>query len=494
MVTAATASPTSRSGDVHATAPGEDLSGLTAAAADFAAGLSFADLDPELLQLSKRCLIDGLGVMLAGSEQPGMAALDAFIAAEAGSGQSRLLGAAARRVPATRAALWAGTAGHAMDWDDTQLAEGPGRPYGLLMHPTVPPLAAALAVSDLVAGEEGRPVDGRRFLTAFNAGFEVACKIAEAMNPDHYMRGFHTSGTIGTFAAAVTAAKLLGLDAGGIARTLGVAASMAAGIRAGFGTMTKPLHVGRAAENGVTAALLVRGGFTANEEALDGKWGYLAVAGPGGEPALVRERFGKPFTMVSPGVSIKPYPSGVLTHPSMDALLFLLREENLKPGDIARVTLRAGRNVLGPIRYRIARTELEGKFSFAFLLSAIILRRRCGKAEFTDAFVASPECQAMQQKVETAFDQEIEDLGWERIRSRVVVETKDGRTLERWADENYRGSPHNSLSDAEVEGKFRDCAAGLLDEARVDAVLQSIWSCDSLPDAGALLAQLDWRK
>ncbi|GAB4359448.1 MAG: MmgE/PrpD family protein [Kiloniellaceae bacterium] len=489
MATAATASQ-----DVHATAPGEDLSGLTAAAARFTAAVTFADLDAEVLHLSKRCLIDGLGVMLAGSEQPGMAALDAFIAGEGGKGVCRMLGAAARRLPATRAALWAGTAGHAMDWDDTQLAEGPGRPYGLLMHPTVPPLAAALAVADLVAQEEGRPVDGKRFLAAFNAGFEVACKIAEAINPDHYMRGFHTSGTIGTFAATATAAKLLGLDAAGIARALGVAASMAAGIRAGFGTMTKPLHVGRAAENGVTAALLVRGGFTANEEALDGKWGYLAVAGPGGEPALVRERFGKPFTMASPGISIKPYPSGVLTHPSMDALLFLLHDAGIAADDIARVTLRAGRNVLGPIRYRIAKTELEGKFSFAFLLAAIILRGRCGKAEFTDAFVASPECQAMQQKVETAFDQQIEDMGWERIRSKVVVETKDGRTLERWADENYRGSPHNPLSDAEVEGKFRDCAAGLLDEARVDAVLRSIWDCDSLDDTGVLLEQLSWRR
>lgn len=479
--------------DVHATAPGEDLSGLTAAASRFAAEVAFGDLDAEVLKLSKRCLIDGLGVMLAGSEQPGMAPLDGFITAEGGSGQSRLLGAAGRRVPATRAALWAGTAGHAMDWDDTQLAEGPGRPYGLLMHPTVPPLAAALTVSDLVAAEEGRPVDGKRFLTAFNAGFEVACKIAEAINPDHYMRGFHTSGTIGTFAAAATAAKLLGLDAAGIARALGVAASMAAGIRAGFGTMTKPMHVGRAAENGVTAALLVRGGFTANEEALDGKWGYLAVAGPGGDPALVRERFGKPFTMASPGISIKPYPSGVLTHPSMDALLFLLRDESIGPNDVERVTLRAGRNVLGPIRYRIAKTELEGKFSFAFLLSAIILRGRCGKAEFTDAFVASPDCQAMQERVETAFDQQIEDMGWERIRSKVVVETKDGRTLERWADENYRGSPHNPLSDEEVEGKFRDCAAGLLDDAKVGAALQAVWDCETLADAGTLLTLLEWR-
>lgn len=480
--------------DVHSTAPGQDLSGLTRAAVDFVAGLDFGHLAPEALHLSSRCIIDGLGVMLAGSEQPGMAALESFITAEGGTGRVRMLGDAGRLLPATRAALWAGTAGHAMDWDDTQLAEGPGRPYGLLMHPTIPPLAAALCVSDLVAGEEGQAVDGRRFLAAFNAGFEVGCKVAEAIDPDHYMRGFHTSGTIGTFAAAATAAKLLRLDADGIARTLGIAASMASGIRAGFGTMTKPMHVGRAAENGVTAALLAREGFTANTEALDGKWGYLAVAGPGGEPALVRDRFGAPLSMVSPGVSIKPYPSGVLTHPSMDALLFLMREHGLVAADVARVTLRAGRNVLGPIRYRIAKTELEGKFSFAFLLAAIILRGRCGKAEFTDEFVASDACQAMQHKIETAFDQQIEDMGWDRIRSRVVVETTDGRTIDRWADENYRGSPHNPLSDAEVEDKFRDCAAGLIDADRTGRVLAAAWGLRDLPDVSVLLALLDWNR
>ncbi|NNU80159.1 MmgE/PrpD family protein [Halovulum dunhuangense] len=480
--------------DIHATAPGQDLSGLTDAAVRFVAGLDFAQLSPEALHLSSRCIIDGLGVMLAGTEQPGMAPLDAFIAAEGGIGKARMLGQADRLLPATRAALWAGTAGHAMDWDDTQLAEGPGRPYGLLMHPTIPPLAAALVTADLVAREEGRPVDGKRFLTAFNAGFEVGCKVAEAIDPDHYMRGFHTSGTIGTFAAAATAAKMLGLDENGIARALGMAASMASGIRAGFGTMTKPMHVGRAAENGVTAALLARGGFTANTEALDGKWGYLAVAGIGGEPALVRERFGAPLSMVSPGVSIKPYPSGVLTHPSMDALLFLMRDEGLTAADVAGVTLRAGKNVLGPIRYRIAKTELEGKFSFAFLLSAIILRGRCGKAEFTDEFVASEECQAMQHKVETLFDQQIEDMGWERIRSKVVVETKDGRVLERWADENYRGSPHNPLSDTEVEGKFRDCAAGLIDEATTRAVLDAAWGMRDLDDVSVILDRLSWKK
>ncbi len=471
----------------------DDLAGLTAACVSFVRNLRYEDIPDEGIGLSKRCLIDGCGVMLAGSEQPLMAPLRGFIASQGGPIQSRLLGDASMRVPAPRAALWHGTAGHAMDWDDTQLAEGPGRPYGLLMHPTVPPLAAALAVSDLVREETGKPVDGRRFLTAFNAGFEIACKIAEAINPDHYMKGFHTSGTIGTFAAVATAAKLLALDERQLAQAIGIAASSASGIRAGFGTMTKPLHVGRAAENGVTAALLARQGFTGNEEALDGKWGYLAVAGRGGNASLVRDRLGKPFSMVDPGLSIKPYPSGVLTHPSMDALLALLRENDIAAEDVEAVTLHAGRNVLGPIRYRIASSELEGKFSFAFLLSAIILRRAAGKAEFTDEFVLSPECQAMQDRIETRFDQSIENMGWDRIRSRIELVTKDGRRFERWADEAYRGSPHNPLSDEEVRGKFRNCAEGLLDDDRVERFFECVEALPGSTDVVGLLTALEWR-
>lgn len=470
------------------------LSGLTAAAAAFVADLRFSDLHGETLRLSRRCILDGLAVALGGSEQPGMAPLAAYIDSLGGTAQARMIGRGERRVPAHLAALWSATAGHAMDWDDTQLAEGPGRPYGLLMHPTMPPLVAALTLSDLVAAETGKPVGGERFVTAFAAGFEVGCKVAEAINPDHYMRGFHTSGTIGTFAAAAAAAKMLGLDAEGVAKTLGLAASMASGIRAGFGTMTKPMHVGRAAENGITAALLVRHGFSANPEALDGRWGYLAIAGPGGEPALVRDRFGAPHTMVSPGVSIKPYPSGVLTHPSMDAMLFLMRETGLAPEEIESVRLKAGSNVLGPIRFRIATTELEGKFSFAFLLAAIILKGRAGKAEFTDEFVSSAACQEMQARIETEFDRAIEDMGWDRIRSKVEVTTKDGRHFERWADENYRGSPHNPLSDAELEAKFRDCADGLLSPGRIEALFDMVWSIETADDVGRLFDLLDWQR
>lgn len=471
----------------------DHLSGLTQAAVRHVQQTTFAAMDAEHLRLARRCVLDGLAVTVGGSEQHGMAPLLSYIRRRGDQGEARLVGLNGARTSAPLAALWMGTAGHAMDWDDTQLAEGPGRPYGLLMHPTMPPLAAALCTAELKARETGRPVDGATFLTAFATGFEVGCKIAEAITPDHYMRGFHTSGTIGTFAAAAAAAKMLELDAGQTARALGMAASMAAGVRANFGTMTKPLHVGRAAENGVTAALLAREGFTANEEALDGRWGYLAIAGPGGEPALVRDRFGAPPTMVTPGVSIKPYPSGVLTHPSMDALLFLMRDEGLSAEDIEAITINAGSNVLGPIRFQVARTELEGKFSFQFLLAAIALRGRAGKVEFTDAFVSSSECQAMQARIQTRFDQGIEDMGWDRIRSRIDLVTRDGRRLERWADEAYRGGPHNPLSDAQLEDKFRDCAAGIIDEAGCQALFDAVWSLEAAPDVSVIFDRLAWR-
>jgi len=463
-------------------------SSLTHEAAAFAADLTFKDIPEEALHIARRCVLDGLAVMLAGSEQEAIDVAERYIRKTGGNPQSRVIGDAGLKIPAHLAAFWNGLAGHIMDWDDTQLAEGPGRPYGLLTHPTVPPLAACLVIGDSLGG-----IDGETFLTAFVAGFEVECKVAEAINPDHYNLGFHTSGTIGTFGSAVAAAKLLGLDAAGIARVIGGAASMAAGIRANFGTMGKPMHVARAAENGVTAALLVADGFTFNEEALDGQWGYLEVAGRGGEPELVLGRFGKPFSIVTPGLSIKPYPSGVLTHPSMDAMGFLMQESKLRPEDIDKVTLFAADNILQPIRFRIANTHLEGKFCMAFLLSAMIIAGKAGKAEFCDDFVQSAAVQNMQKRVFTAFDPEIDAMGHDRIRSRLEVVTKDGRTIERWADENYRGSPHNPLSDGEVEGKFRDCAAGLIGETATRKVFDAVWSLEMQANACDLYALLDWR-
>jgi 2-methylcitrate dehydratase PrpD len=471
---------------------GEEMSnitGLTRAVADFVATLDGSDLPEEAVRLARRCILDGLAVSVAGTEQLGFEILLNHVKETGGHPQARFIGSSGSKVAVHQAALLNGLAGHAMDWDDTQLAEGPGRVYGLLTHPTVPPLAAGLALADMLGN-----VDGRTFLTAFMAGFEVECKIAETIHPDHYLKGFHSSGTIGTFGAAACAAKLLGLDADQTARAIGIAASMASGIRANFGTMTKPLHVGRAAQNGVTAVLLARQGFTADGEALDGPWGYLAVAGRGGEPQRLLNRLGKPFSIISPGVSIKPYPCGVLTHPSMDAMLKILRDHDLTADRIERIRLFAGANILGPIRYKSAHNALEGKFCLPFLLSAIAVAGKAGKKEFTDAFVQRPEVQEMQTRIDTILDPDIDRLGYDRIRSKVEVETKTGEIFVQEADENYRGGPDNPLTDAELEQKFLDCAAGVLDGEQCRDVFDSVWNLEKLADVGKLLATINSSK
>jgi 2-methylcitrate dehydratase PrpD len=386
-------------------------------------------------------------------------------------------------VPAPIGARVLGTAGHAHDWDDTQVSRDPDHQYGLLTHPTIPPLAAALVI-----GQRRGGVSGRDLMLAFLAGFEVECKISEWMLPEHYKRGFHSSGTVGTFGAAVAAAKLLGLTGEKLAWALGIAASMAAGIRVNFGTMTKPLHVGRAAENGVTAALLAERGFTADPVALDGPWGFFSVHGGGASEDKTRDGFGKTWSIVQPGVSIKPYPSGILTHQSMDTMLRLVEEHDLAPEQVERIDFFAGGNILKPIRYPIAKNHLEAKFCMPALLAMIVLRRQAGRLEFSDAFVASDAMQAMQRRIRTELDPAIEAQGTDKIRSRIEVETRDGRKLVAWADERYRGGPDNPMSDADLEGKFRACTDGLLDDARQAEVIETVWRVETLADATRLAA------
>lgn len=370
-----------------------------------------------------------------------------------------------------------------MDWDDTQVSVNPDRVYGLLTHPTIPPLTACLAVSEKL----GR-VSGKRFLTAFLAGFEVECKVAEAISPDHYKKGFHTSGTIGTFGAAMATAKLMELDETQLRYTIGLAASMGAGIRANFGTMTKSLHVGQATHNGVTAAMLSKDGFEANMDALDGPWGFFQVFGGGFDQDKIAGCFGKPHAIIDPGVSIKPYPSGVLTHPSMDTMLAIVVENDLKPDDIEGVVLYAGTNILKPIRYQVARDELEAKFCMPFLLCAGAISRKAVVREFTHEFVNSPQVQALIKRIRTVFDPKIEAKGWDKIRSILEVTLKDGRKFIRESDERYRGGPDNPLSDEELQSKCTDCTEELLGQEARENVIETIAALEQVDSVEKLIA------
>jgi 2-methylcitrate dehydratase PrpD len=375
-----------------------------------------------------------------------------------------------------------GTAGHAHDWDDSQVSRDPTHVYGLLTHPTIPPLAAALVMAQRVTGS-----DGKSFMAAFLTGFEVECKISEWMLPQHYLRGMHSSATVGTFGAYAAAAKLMGLAREELRNGFGIAASFAAGIRCNFGTMTKPLHVGRAAENGVTAALLAGRGFTADADALDGPWGFFAVHGGGATAEKLSQGFGRTWTVIDPGVSIKPYPCGVLTHPTIDLMLKLVTGNDIQPESIKAAKVYAGSNILNPIRYPVAANHLQAKFSLPAALAMIALARRAGKREFSDEFVGSPAMQAMQRKITTELDPDIERMGFEKMRSRIAIELTGGRIIEGWADERYRGGPDNPMTDAEVDAKARSCCEGVLDDRATETLIRTAREVVGLADVTKLM-------
>src|ERR1041384_6092902 len=377
----------------------------TAAAAEFVERVIFDAIPAEAIRIGTRCLLDGLGLFVAGSEEPTVEILVEDAAATGGRPDALLLSRGNTKVPAPMAARILGTAGHAHDWDDSQVSLDPAHVYGLFTHPTIPPLSSALVMAQKLGG-----IDGKTFMLAFLTGFEVECKISEWMLPQHYLRGMHSSATVGPFGAYAAAAKLLGLRDDKLRSGFGIAASFAAGIRCNFGTMTKPLHVGRAAENRVTAALLAARGFTADPDALDGPWGFYAVHGGGVSAEKAAQGFGKTWSIVEPGVSIKPYPCGVLTHPTIDLMLKLVIEADVQPEDIVSVQVYAGSNILNPIRYPIAANHLQAKFSLPAALAMIALARKAGKREFSDEFVGSPSMQAMQKNITTELDPGIEQM------------------------------------------------------------------------------------
>src|SRR5678809_260948 len=423
-----------------------DQARATSAVVDFIASTSFAEIPSGALDIGRRCIADGIGVILAGSTTAASDILRAQVREDGSRPESTTLGRDSFQTRAASAALVNATSGHAHDYDDTQLSTAADRIFGLLTHPTIPPLAAALAVGERLGAS------GRTVIEAFLIGFEVECKIAEAIYPTHYKQGFHTSGTVGAFGAAAATAKLLKLDRTQLAHTIGI---------------------------------------TAGADALDGQWGFFKVTGGGFDADRIVGVLGKPWTIVSPGVSIKPYPCGCLGHPTMDAMLTLVTKHDIRPEQIKKIRLRAGSNILNPLRYKMATTELEAKFCPPFMLSAVALRRRAGVNEFSDEFVKSAPVQAMMGRVETVFDQEIENQGFVRMLSIVEVELEDGRVLTQESGP-YRGGPERPFTRQELRDKFMECGSLVLPPDRLDAIFERIEHIEQLSnirDFTALLTE-----
>ena len=341
---------------------------------------------------------------------------------------------------------------HADDYDDTQLAVAPDRVYGLLTHPTAPCLPAALAVA------EANGLSGKDLLLAYHVGVEVECKIAEAISPRHYEDGFHSTGTCGPFASAAAAAKLYGFDPEQCARALGIAASESAGLRENFGTMTKPFHAGRAAESGIIAADLVALGWTASDEILEAPRGFFKAAGGGWDPAAIQDKLGHPWTFASPGISIKPFPSGSLTHPAMTEMLRLIRKNDIRPDQVASVDVGTNRNMPNALIHHHPTDALQGKFSMEFCMAVLLLYRKAGLNEFTDEMVRRPEVQSMIERIRFGVNDEAERAGYNKMTTILDIHLTNGKTISGRTD-FAKGSPADPMSYEDVSAKFLDCAA-----------------------------------
>ncbi len=458
------------------------VEGLTRQVAEFIVKTTYTDLPAEVLELGKKSILDGLGLALAGSVAKSGELCRAYLKSLAlALGEATVIGSP-MKAPVRFAAFANGVGIHADDYDDTQLAVAKDRTYGLLTHPTTTALPAALGLA------EARAMSGRDLMLAYHVGVEVESKIAEAIAPRHYEDGFHTTGTCGTFGAAGAAAKLLKLDAERTARALSIAASQAAGLRENFGTMTKPFHAGHAAECGVVAADLAALGWTAAEQILEAPRGFFRAAGGGYDPGAILGKLGNPWTFVSPGVSIKPHPSGSLTHPGMTELARLIKEHNIRAEQVERLDVGTNRNMPNALIHHQPGDGLQAKFSMEFCMAALLLYGKAGLNEFTDQVVQRPEVQSMIRRVHFGVHPEAEAAGYNKMTTIIEIRLKDGRTILGRADFG-KGSPANPMSYDEVAAKFLDCAAfAKWPGTKAKAVVDMVGKLEDTPDVRKLAA------
>jgi 2-methylcitrate dehydratase PrpD len=425
----------------------------------------------EARQRAAVALCDTVGVILAGTREPAAAIIRGTAVAES-RGNCRVLGTA-ESAGADVAALANGVAAHAHDYDDMCFVS--------LAHPSCGLVPAVLAAGELTGAT------GSAVLDAYIVGFEIECRLGLVMNPQHYHeRGWHCTSSIGTLGAAAAAARLLGLDAASTVHALGIAASMACGVKENIGSMVKPLHAGMAARNGVTAARLAAAGFVASEQSIDGPQGYLVAMDSQKPPSAlvdVTADLGSRWEILDSGVTVKLYPSCAATHPPLDALLRLKRQHNFTAEDIAAIDVEVDSMTPRLLIHSRPSTALEAKFSMPFCAAAAIVFGHPTLETFAIERIRDPRVQAVLPKVSLRANPAF-DTAAPLSQAGVSVRLKDGRTLTDRAD-GARGYP-GRLSDDELHTKFLACAQRSLSKDASIKVLDALRAIETMPDIAEL--------
>jgi 2-methylcitrate dehydratase PrpD len=443
--------------------------GLTDYVGKFVAGTKYEDIPEHVIELGKKSILDGLGLALAGSRaQTGPICREYVEHLGICGGKATIIGSSKRTSPRF-AAFINGVSIHADDFDDTQLSGAKDRVYGLLVHPTVPVLPALLALA------ETRTISGKEFMLAYHLGVEVECKIAEAISPRHYQDGFHSTGTCGPFGSAAACSKLLQFDLSKIRNTFGLAASQSGGLRENFGTMTKPFQ-----------AELVSLGWTAAEQILETERGFFHAFGGSFDPGAIMDRLGKPWTFASPGISLKPYPSGSLSHPAMTELARLVEGNKLQAAQVEKLDVGANHQMTTTLLHHHPKNGLEAKFSMEFCMAILLLRGKAGLGEFSDKVVRGADVQEMIGRINFYVDPEAESAGYDKMTSLLKIRLNDGRVISGRAD-FAKGSPANPMTFDEAATKFRGCAEfAEWPKDKTEKLITYVKALDSARDVSAL--------
>jgi 2-methylcitrate dehydratase PrpD len=440
-----------------------DNPALTAALAEQAAATRYDDLPDDIRALTRQCVLDWLAVTLPGSRDELSRILIDEAAEQGGKPVATLIGHP-MKTSTQQAALVNGTASHALDYDDVNLT--------LSGHPTVPLVASLLALA------EARGSSGKEFMAAFVAGYETICRVGALVAPGHYARGFHATATVGSFGAAAACARLLGLDAEKTAIALGIAGTQAAGLKSMFGTMCKPLHAGKAAQNGLIGATLAARGFTSRADVLECPQGFAATQSP--DFHLDRALADPPHGYHLRDNLFKYHAACYLTHAPIESGR-KIRAQGVDPAAIREVVLKVDSGASKVCHILAPRTGLEAKFSLR-LTSALALSGidTAGLETYSERIANDPAIVALRDKVSVDFQQ-----GYPHAAAEMKVTLADGRVVEARHD---AGVP---AADVAAQGtriavKFKSLATPVLGVSRSAQLADAVASLDTLPSLADL--------
>jgi len=437
--------------------------GVTRTLARYLVGAQYEDLPEQVRKEGTRTLFNWVGVAVGGSHHETVDRAVAALAPFAAPSQAHLLGRS-ERFDIMNAAFVNGVASHVFDFDDTHLKT--------IIHPAGPVVSALLALS------EYHPVSGRDFLNAVVLGVETECRIGNAVYPNHYDIGWHITGTAGVFGSAAATGKVLGLSEQQMVWALGLAASQPVGLRESFGSMNKSFNPGRAAANGLFAALLAARDFTSSDAMIEAKRGWANVLSTKQDYGQITDGLGEHYEAALN--TYKPFACGIVIHPALDAAIKLRNQYHLQPAQIASVALKVHPLVLELTGKKTPQTGLEGKFSIYHAVAIALVQGAAGERQFSDRAVHDPVVVALRDKVTATVDPAIKP---EQVDMTVTL--ADGRTLHKFITHAV-GSLEVPMSDAQLEAKFADLAKDILPDAQVRQLMGACWNVAQLQDAAQI--------